>query len=179
MAKKLTEIQKELKAKHKIFISEYLIDFNGTRAAREAGYEEKNASSEAHNLLRKPKIAAKIKKAMAKRFEDNEKKSKKVIEQLSKIAFAKMGHVASWDEDGLVFINSNFIETDAVQEVQFNWTKAGPKKKIKLYDKVKALAALGEALGMYDREDPGSDEDHRETNEKEILQDIQELSEEE
>lgn len=46
MPKRLTKEQKEI-----IFVKEYIKDFNGTRAAIEAGYSEKSARSAASRML--------------------------------------------------------------------------------------------------------------------------------
>lgn len=53
--------------KQKRFIQEYLIDFNGTKAAQRAGYSEKTAYSSASNLLNLPKV----RKAITKAQEEN------------------------------------------------------------------------------------------------------------
>lgn len=47
-----------LSNKQKKFVNEYLIDFNGTRAAERAGYsgDDNTLAVTAHNLLRNPKI---------------------------------------------------------------------------------------------------------------------------
>jgi len=51
----------ELTTKNKRFIEEYVIDFNATRAAINAGYSEKTARSIASELLTKPDIRNAIK----------------------------------------------------------------------------------------------------------------------
>jgi len=48
--------QKKLTAKQEMFISEYLIDFNATRAAKAAGYSEESAHSTGSENLKKPEI---------------------------------------------------------------------------------------------------------------------------
>lgn len=45
-----------LSRKQQVFVNEYLIDFNGTRAAKAAGYSERSAYSTAHDILRKPEV---------------------------------------------------------------------------------------------------------------------------
>lgn len=60
MAKKLT-------AKQKLFIAEYLIDLNATRAAIAAGYSEDTARSIGAENLTKPDISAAIQAKLEKR----------------------------------------------------------------------------------------------------------------
>ena len=45
---------------HERFCLEYVIDHNGTRAAKRAGYSEKTAGSQAHRLLKNAEIVARI-----------------------------------------------------------------------------------------------------------------------
>ncbi len=58
--------------RHRIFIREYLIDFNATRAALKAGYSKKTAYSQGHRLLKYAEIQEAIDsevREMAKRAE--------------------------------------------------------------------------------------------------------------
>ncbi len=50
-----------LTVKQRRFVSEYLIDGNGTQAAIRAGYSEDTAAEMAYENLNKPHIAAKLK----------------------------------------------------------------------------------------------------------------------
>jgi hypothetical protein len=54
----------ELTPKEAAFVDEWLIDKNGARAARAAGYSVRTAASMAHELLRKPRIKAAVKRAL-------------------------------------------------------------------------------------------------------------------
>lgn len=61
MAAEKTEVEKlgeALKERERLFVREYLVDLNGTRAAIRAGYSEKSAASQASRLLRKPEVRA-------------------------------------------------------------------------------------------------------------------------
>lgn len=57
---------KGLTQKQKVFVYEYLRDFNGTKAAIAAGYPAKSAGSIAHENLNKPEIQKLIKEFQAK-----------------------------------------------------------------------------------------------------------------
>jgi len=61
--------QPKLTEKQKLFIKEYLIDFNATRAAKEAGYSEHTARAIGAENLTKPLIDAALRKEIAKRNE--------------------------------------------------------------------------------------------------------------
>lgn len=46
--------------KHERFCQEYLVDFNASQAAIRAGYSKRSAGSQAHDLLKKPDIQARL-----------------------------------------------------------------------------------------------------------------------
>lgn len=50
----------QLSAKAQAFTEEYLIDFNGARAARAAGYKASNARDQAYELLKDPRVQARV-----------------------------------------------------------------------------------------------------------------------
>lgn len=60
---------KTLTEKQQIFVDQYLVDLNATKAAIRSGYSEKTAYSQGHELLKKPEIAEAIAKAQAERAE--------------------------------------------------------------------------------------------------------------
>jgi phage terminase small subunit len=71
MQQEKTKTTKEVVTeKQKTFISEYLIDLNGTQAAIRAGYSPKTANEQASRMLAKANIAKLIQEAMDKRSED-------------------------------------------------------------------------------------------------------------
>ena len=49
-----------LTPKQSLFVREYLVDLNATQAAIRAGYSQKTAGSQAHDLLKKPEIQESI-----------------------------------------------------------------------------------------------------------------------
>lgn len=88
-----------LNSKHALFVKEYLVDQNASRAYRAANPKctAKTARTEGSKLLAKPDIAAAIKKGLDDRMADAEKRAAAVgvtkdrwIEELSRIAFANI-----------------------------------------------------------------------------------------
>lgn len=146
----------KLTAKQQRFVEEYLIDLNATQAAIRAGYSIKRASEIGYQLLQKTTVSEAIAQAMAERSRRTGITQDRVIQELAKIAFAKMTDFAEWDGKGVRFRDSGKLsEEDAAcvaevteQEIEFDW---GIKrtKKIKLFDKVAALEKLGRHLGMF------------------------------
>jgi phage terminase small subunit len=80
MAQKLT-IQQAL------FVTEYLIDLNGTRAAVAAGYSPKTAGEQAYDLLRRPHIARELAVRQEARLRRLQVRAEDVLEGLRRIAF--------------------------------------------------------------------------------------------
>lgn len=56
-----------LEPRQQLFVDEYIIDFNATRAAKAAGYSESSAASIASENLTKPNIKTAVDKAVAER----------------------------------------------------------------------------------------------------------------
>lgn len=72
----------KLNARHKRFVTEYLVDLNGTQAAIRAGYSPKTAAEQAARLLTNVKVQEAIQEAMKKREERTEVKVDRVVLEL-------------------------------------------------------------------------------------------------
>lgn len=91
----------KLTPKQERFVAEYLIDLNATQAAIRAGYSEKTAGSQAHDLLKKPEIVAEIGKRQAKVADKLELSAERVLRELEYLAFYDPADVAMCtDENG-------------------------------------------------------------------------------
>ena len=74
----------KLSNKQSVFIDEYLVDFNASRAARDAGYSEKTARVKGSQLLAKVNIQAELQKRLAKRADETEINARWVQEKLKR-----------------------------------------------------------------------------------------------
>lgn len=79
----MPEMSGKLSAKQEAFCLEYVIDLCATQAAIRAGYSEKTAYSQAHDLLKKPEISARIAGLMAERNERTEITADQTIADLN------------------------------------------------------------------------------------------------
>lgn len=61
---------KELSAKQKKFVQEWLTDFNGTRAALRAGYSEKSAAQTASRLMKDPAVQVYRNQLLKEQFDE-------------------------------------------------------------------------------------------------------------
>lgn len=150
----------KLPPKERIFCAEYIIDFNGARAAREAGYSAKTADKQAWQLLEKPRIHAEIQKNIAERVKRTQITADRVVLELAAIAFSNLDDFAEWGSDGH---GDNFIRLRASDELTRD--QKGVIKSIKHVrktgktnedtleivreDKLSALDKLAKHLGLY------------------------------
>lgn len=145
--------------KHKRFCEEYLIDLNGKQAAIRAGYAETRAEVTASELLAKEDVQAYLAKRQKELQEATGVTQQRVLQEYAKIAFADIRQY--YDLNGRL-LTPHDIPDDAAgalagMEVfeEFGYNQEGDKvhigdtKKIKTYDKVKALDSLARHLGMF------------------------------
>lgn len=165
----LKQLQEKLTEKERIFCHEYIIDWNGSRAARAAKYSEKTCAAIASENLTKPYI----KKYLDFIKDDFEKEAGisklKQLKELHKIAYSSIAHLHNtWielsDFEKLTEYQKASIESidtkieqkacrvdltlskkdgievkDATREVKY--------VKIKLYSKTQALEMINKMLG--------------------------------
>jgi phage terminase small subunit len=141
-----------LTPKQQMFIKEYLIDLNGSKAAVRAGYSPKTAEFQASRLLSKAKVSEAVKLAMDARSAKTEITAERVLRELGRVAFGDQRAVMSWGPDGVKLRPSNALTDDEaamVSEVSETETLNGGSLKLKTHDKIKALELIGKHLGMF------------------------------
>lgn len=152
MANKLTK-------KQELFVAEYLIDLNATKAAERAGYSKKTAQEQSSRLLSNVMVAAAIaekQKGRAKRLEIT---ADRILQELAKLAFYDPGEML--EDDGSMKqvkdIDPNTRMAIAGLEVTELFEGTGDQKhaygiskKIKLADKRSALVDLGKHMKLFD-----------------------------
>lgn len=143
----MSEIDKTtLNEKQKAFCREYLIDFSATQAAIRAGYSKKTAGSQGHDLLKKPEIQKAIQGLADKMNEKHGNAIERIILELQMIAFGDYKDLVTWDENGIKkWIPSDELgdKSRLVQEISETVTQSGGSRKLKTYDKMRALELLG------------------------------------
>lgn len=147
----------ELTGKQKRFCEEYIFDFNGTRAAKVAGYSEDTAAEIASQNLTKLNIQVYIKELQGDLEKTSGISRLRVLREHEKLAFSSIAHLHdTWierkefdkltDEQkaGIAEINTQtrFEKNMDEKVVQVDFVK------IKLYDKQKALDSISKILGF-------------------------------
>lgn len=145
----------KLTPKQALFIAEYLIDGNATRAAIAAGFSQAGAAAQGARLLKRPAIAAMIAERRARTMARLEVTEERVKQELAKLAFYDPGDL--YDNDGHLrpIKELDDITRAAIGGVEVE-TRMHPggilqsvTKKIKLADKRSALELLGKNLKMF------------------------------
>lgn len=153
----------KLTPKQKIFVNEYLVDFNATRAYKVAYASCKKdgtARCNGSKLLAKANVREYISKRMEKREKRTEITQDKVLRELAKIGFADITDYVKIIEKSYMRegkkISYKDIEIEETKDIDTEKLGAISSIKqgvngieIKLSDKVRALEQIGRHLGMF------------------------------
>jgi len=155
----LKELKKKLTGKERIFCHQYIIDWNGSRAAREAGYSKNSITEIASQNLAKLHIQQYINFIKNNIEEECGISKMKVVKELSKIAFSSIAHLHNtWIErtefESLTDDQKASIESiDTKLQKRNIGTREDPDivdveyVKIKLYSKLQASDLINKMLG--------------------------------
>lgn len=142
------------------FVNEYLIDFNGTAAAKRAGVE-KYHSQRASELLKRPRVRELITVLLEERNQRWECTRERVIQELVAVAFSNIKDYCSWSNQGVRLFESDDLTRDqaaSIIEVKQTDTERGRHIAIKREPKSKVLELLMKHLGLID---PVGDDSNR------------------
>jgi hypothetical protein len=146
------KLTKTLPPRRAAFVSEYLVDLNASRAARDVGYAAKSASVEGSRLLANADVQAEITRLRAVLAEQENVTPEKITHELAAIGFADMGDYIRIGRDGLPVLDLGdvgpaklravaSIKTDAKGNVSFKLQGDGVNLTINAHDSAK-LAVL-------------------------------------
>lgn len=131
----------KLNDKHIKFCKEFIKDFNGSRAARAAGYSAKNSRQTAAKFLTFPNIQKQIKIEADKMNQETDNDIRKIITELQIIAFGDIKDICEWDEEVIRLKESETLDEKSRAINEVSETKVGTK--VKMHDKLRALEMLG------------------------------------
>lgn len=117
-----------LSAKQERFCREYILDYNGTQAAKRAGYSEKSAYSQAGRLLKNAEILARVRELQHEQVERISVSADYVVLKLMETREKCMEPVPVLDSNGN-------------QTGEYTFDSKGA---------LRALELLGRHLGMFD-----------------------------
>lgn len=155
------------------FCREYLVDFNGTRAAVAAGYSKRSARQQASRMLTEPNIQARLDELRKERAERLEITGDQVLREFARVGFSDIRQVVTWEGDGdetrVSLTPSGDIPLDAARAL--SGVKVKRQRRIdeggvtietidfdiRLHSKDQALQALARHLGLFEKDNNQKD----------------------
>lgn len=152
----------ELKPKHQAFVDEFMVDRNATWAAIRAGYSQKTAYQIGHELLHREDVGGEIQRRINAASARSQLTVERVQEEIARLAFAdprkffddagNLKPIHELDDDAAATLAS--IENEELFEgAGKDRERIGTLKKVKTWDKGRALELAAKHLGMV-RETP-------------------------
>jgi len=86
-----------LSPKQEEFCQQYIADKNATQAALRANYAERGAAAQGCNLLKNPKIQARLNQLNDERHERIHISADRVLQEIASIAMVEVDHFSTWD----------------------------------------------------------------------------------
>ncbi len=156
----LAELKKKLTKKERIFCHQYIIDWNGSRSARVAGYSEKTVKEIAFHNLTKVHIQQYINFIKNNLEEESGISKLRNLQELAKIAYTSIAHLHNtWierrDFESLTDDQKAAIESIDTKTVTINFddqSKEVEYVKIKLHDKRGSISEINKMMGYYEPE---------------------------
>ncbi len=143
-----------------VFVDEYLLHIDATKAAINAGYSPRSAHVIGCYLRKKPQVAAAIEAGRAARSARTGVDGDRIVEALGRIAFSDIRRLFDWDANGIALRASADIADDdlaAIAALTIGPAKNGvARTRVKLHDKKGALDALARYFGLYGRNARGA-----------------------
>lgn len=146
---------KKLTPKQEAFCREYILDHNGTQAAIRAGYYSRTAKVQACKLLTKGNLKKRISELEMMVISRHDIAIEEIISRLVSIAFFDIGKL--FNSDGLLKDISELDEQakfavsmiDTVEMKDSEGNLVGKIRKVKTFDKLRALELLGRYKQMF------------------------------
>lgn len=148
----LKELKKKLTEKEKNFCHEYVVDWNGARAARVAGYSLKHDRTIAAQNLAKLYI-----KQYIEYIKDDYEmlcgiSKTKQLHELTKIAYSSISHLHDNWITLKEFESLTNEQKEAIESIETKIEEIGKNKKVKyvklkLYPKIQALELINKMMG--------------------------------
>lgn len=158
--------ERKLTTKERMFVAEYEKDWNASRAAVAVGYSEKSAAKLGSRLVHKSGIVEEIQKRIDGRLRKMGVERERFFKEVTRIAYSDIGKLfnedgslknpSEMDEDTRAALSSIQVleefEGSGESRSQIGWTK-----KIRMWDKTKALEFIGKHLHLFNGDRDGDD----------------------
>jgi phage terminase small subunit len=151
-----TEAPNEMQEK---FCREYLVDFNGTKAAIRAGYAEASAHVQASRLLKNDKVATRLAELRDAKYKRLDIKGDDILRALHEIGMSDIADMFDPENGRVLDIREmpvglrRAIRSIEVEEIWQGYGEdreiIGRMKKITFWDKPKSLELLGKNQKLF------------------------------
>jgi phage terminase small subunit len=131
------------------FIEEYLRSDNPRAAAQAAGYAPTTVKQNAAVLLRRPSVAAVVRRELDARAERTRIAADRIVLELARVAFSDIGRIADWSEGAGLTVRALADLSDGDRAAVARVTRHGGHVTIVLHDKIRALDALGKYFKLW------------------------------
>lgn len=162
MADKSTKVNNkggDLNQKQEIFVREYLVDGNGARAAKAAGYGKNSAAAAASRLLTNVNIQKKLSALTSNRLEKLDISAERVLQGIAQVAFfdvrkffnadGSLKAVADLDERTAFALKGLDVEKLFHHFGKGQAEEKGTITKVRFADRLEALEMLGRNLKLF------------------------------
>lgn len=145
--------KKGLTPMQELFVRHFLIGYNATQAAKDAGYSEHTAMEQGSQLLKVPSVRKAISDKLDERYDTLDITGDRILREMAKIAFSNLKNVATWNGDSFELKDSSEISEDDASMLkslsktvnEYSSDKGdGSSKSLSfvVHDKLKALEML-------------------------------------
>ena len=145
------------------FVDEYLVDFNGTKAAERSGYSADSAQEIASQLLARPDIRELVAEGQKEIMERTQTFQDNAVAELKIVGFSNLADFLTVKDGGIVeqkpFNELTKEQTKCIKKIKQTVRSSHSADgtilhqtaviEIELHDKLKALELLGRHLGMF------------------------------
>ncbi len=132
------------------FVDSYMVHFNATRAAKEAGFS--TPGKYGWQLLQLPHIIEEINARTQIFRKAKEALKERLIEELCCVAFSSLDDVGRFGPSGIDLKDHDEIPEStkrAIAEYTVNETDKAVNAKVRFHNKIQAIDLLGKHLGMF------------------------------
>ncbi len=148
----IAELLDRLPPSRQRFCQEYVIDHNGARAARKAGYAKDTARSEASRLLTNVDVAAYIDHLKSELKIKASVSGEMVVQELMRIAFHNPNDLLNFTNGNPEFKDFSDLGniTRVIKKIKASQNpNQGKILEVETYDKLKALELLGKHTAIF------------------------------
>jgi phage terminase small subunit len=146
-----SRLRRGLSLRQQRFVEAYLVCGNATEAARRIGLGERNAQANGARLLARRGVAEAVAAECAASMARTGITRDRLLEEYARIGFALITDVVDWGDDYVAPRASDALaaaDAAAIAEISSRPGKNGPRIRVKMYSKLRALNAMARLLGI-------------------------------